>query len=67
MRETNSRKPRGDQVYTIPMISLDYDLPVLALKGVELSERTLRFENSKVSAMQKEPITPQRSLPFVGN
>ena len=67
MREIDSRKPSGDHLNTIPMISLYYDLPVIVLKSVELSERTLRFENSKVSAIQKEPITPQGSLQFVGN
>lgn len=46
---------------TIPMISLDWILPVIALKSVELSERTLRFKNSKVSAMQRADHTARVS------
>ena len=37
---------------TIPMISLDWMLPKIALMSVELSEKTLSDENSREFAMQ---------------
>ncbi|KAF8110992.1 hypothetical protein N665_0077s0053 [Sinapis alba] len=39
---------------TVPMISFDWDLHVIALTSIKLSERTLRFVNSKVNAMHRD-------------
>ncbi|KAG2256888.1 hypothetical protein Bca52824_076182 [Brassica carinata] len=39
--------------FTIPMISLDWRLPEIALKSVEMSVKTLSFGNSRICTMQK--------------